>query len=78
MWTLPRACAWACAWVCSLRRRGERSHVDFAEGLRVGMFAEFSLTTFVVNIFGEHCQCVFLCPLFFCLFVMCSIFSICL
>jgi hypothetical protein len=37
MWTLPRACAWACAWACSLRRGGGRAHVDFAEGLRVGM-----------------------------------------
>ena len=39
MWTLPRACAWACAWACSLRRRGGRAHVDFAEGLCVGMIA---------------------------------------
>jgi hypothetical protein len=45
MWTLPRACAWACAWVCSLRRRGGRAHVDFAEGLRVGMRVGMFLET---------------------------------
>jgi hypothetical protein len=33
MWTLPRACAWA----RFLRRNGGRAHVDFAEGLCVGM-----------------------------------------